>query len=55
MAVITPDRFDPMLRYVNVRVQQGVPIVDADENERDDIRKFELRAFLKWFVGDGVP
>src|SRR5207247_4350933 len=31
------------------------PIVDADWNELDDIRKFEIRAYLKWFVGDGVP
>ncbi|WP_432949926.1 DUF6519 domain-containing protein [Kribbella sp. CA-253562] len=55
MAIISPNKFDPLLGYVNVRLQQGVPIVDADVNELDDIRKFELRAFLKWFVGDGVP
>ncbi|QXJ21261.1 hypothetical protein AGRA3207_002098 [Actinomadura graeca] len=55
MAVISTDTFDPLRRYVRVRLQQGVPIVDADVNEREDIQKFELRAFLKWFVGDGVP
>src|SRR4029079_18135017 len=55
MGVITADRFDPIKAFVNGRLQQGVPIVDADVNELDDIRKFELRAFLKWFVGDGVP
>ncbi|MFL6120440.1 DUF6519 domain-containing protein [Actinophytocola sp.] len=55
MATMTPSSFDPLKRYVNVRLQQGVPIVDADMNELDDVRKFELRAFLKWFVGDGVP
>jgi hypothetical protein len=55
MAVITEDRFDPIKAYCNVRLQQGVPLVDADVNELDDIRKFEVRAFLKWFVGDGVP
>lgn len=55
MATMTPSSFDPLKRYVNVRLQQGVPIVDAEVNELDDIRKFELRAFLKWFVGDGVP
>jgi hypothetical protein len=55
MAVISDDTFDPLRRYVAVRLQQGVPIVDADWNELDDIRKFELRAFLKWFVGDGIP
>lgn len=55
MAVISPDTFDPLNRYVGVRLQQGVPIVDADENEREDIRQFELRAYLRWFVGDGIP
>jgi hypothetical protein len=47
MATMTPSTFDPLLRYVNVRLQQGVPLVDADLNELDDVRKFELRAFLK--------
>jgi Family of unknown function (DUF6519) len=55
MASITASTFDPLRRFVNVRLQQGVPIVDSDWNELDDVRKFELRAFLKWFVGDGVP
>ena len=55
MAVISNDTFNSLSRYVGVRLQQGVPIVDADWNELEDIRKFELRAFLKWFVGDGVP
>ncbi|XXY13196.1 DUF6519 domain-containing protein [Sorangium sp. So ce216] len=55
MAVITQDTFDPLKTRVSVRLQQGVPIVDADWNEADDIRRFELRAYLKWFVGDGVP
>jgi hypothetical protein len=55
MAVITPNTFDALHRYVSVRLQQGVPIVDADWNEKDDVRRFEVRAFLKWFVGNGVP
>lgn len=55
MAVITPDTFNPLRRYVSVRLQQGVPLVDADWNEQEDVRRFELRAYLKWFVGDGVP
>lgn len=55
MAVISPDTFNPLKRYVRVRLQQGVPIVDADWNELDDVRQFELRAYLKWFVGDGIP
>lgn len=55
MAVITADTFDPLRRYVGVRLQQGVPIVDADWNELDDAQRFERRAFLRWFIGDGVP
>ena len=55
MAVITPSTFDPLKTRCAVRLQQGVPIVDADWNELDDIRKFEMRAYLKWFVGDGIP
>jgi hypothetical protein len=55
MAIISPSTFDPLKQYVAVRLQQGVPIVDADWNEADDVRRFELRAYLKWFVGDGVP
>lgn len=47
--------FDRLKHYVGVRLQQGVPIVDEDWNELEDIRKEELRSFLKWFVGDGVP
>jgi hypothetical protein len=55
MAVITSSTFDPLKTRCNVRLQQGVPIVDADWNELDDIRKFEMRAYLKWFVGEGIP
>jgi hypothetical protein len=55
MAVITADTFNPLKQFVAVRLQQGVPLVDADWNELDDVRKFEVRAFLKWFMGDGVP
>jgi Family of unknown function (DUF6519) len=47
--------FDELKHYVSVRLQQGVPLVDADWNEKDDIRRHELQSFLKWFVGNGVP
>src|SRR5262247_928547 len=55
MAIISTSTFKPLEARCNVRLQQGVPIVDADWNELDDIRQFELRAYLKSFVGDGVP
>lgn len=47
--------FDRLKHYVGVRMQQGVPLLDADWNELEDIRRYEVQAFLKWFVGDGVP
>jgi hypothetical protein len=55
MGNFSRDTFDRLKHYVGVRLQQGVPLVDADWNEQDDIRKYELQAFLKWFVGNGVP
>ena len=47
--------FDELKHYVSTRLQMGVPIVDADWNEESDLRRYELRAFLRWFVGEGVP
>lgn len=55
MGNFSRDTFDRLKHYVGVRLQQGVPIVDADWNEMDDVRRYELRTFLAWFVGDGVP
>ena len=55
MGNFSRNTFDALKRYTAVRLQQGVPLVDADWNEKDDIRRYELRAFLKWFVGNGVP
>jgi hypothetical protein len=55
MGNFSRDTFDPLKRYVSVRLQQGVPLLDADWNEMEDIRRAELRTFLKWFIGDGVP
>src|SRR4051812_12209891 len=55
MAVISGNTFNALQRYVGVRLQQGVPLVDADWNAMEDTRRYELRAYLKWFVGDGVP
>lgn len=55
MGNFSRDTFDRLKHYVGVRLQQGVPIVDADWNELEDIRRYDLQAFLKWFVGNGVP
>jgi hypothetical protein len=55
MGNFSRDTFDTLKNYVSVRLQQGVPLVDADWNEMDDIRRYELRTFIKWFIGNGVP
>lgn len=41
--------------YVGVRLQQGVPILDADWNESEDLRRHELETVGSWLLGDGVP
>lgn len=41
--------------YVGVRLQQGIPLLDSDLNELDDIRRMELRTILRYFIGEGVP
>jgi hypothetical protein len=42
-------------QYVAVRLQQGVPVLDADFNEVDDIRRAELELILARAIGNGVP
>jgi hypothetical protein len=42
-------------RYVSVRLQQGVPILDADWNLLEDLRRRETETIATWFIGDGVP
>lgn len=41
--------------YVGVRLQQGVPLLDADWNELEDIRRTELELLIRDVIGDGVP
>jgi hypothetical protein len=55
MGNFSRDTYDRIKHYVGVRLQQGVPLVDADWNEQEDIKKYELQTFLRWFVGNGVP
>jgi hypothetical protein len=41
--------------YVAVRMQQGVPLLDADWNDADDIRRREIELLLRDVIGNGVP
>jgi hypothetical protein len=42
-------------QYVGVRMQQAVPILDADWNLLEDLRRREFETMGRWFIGDGVP
>ncbi|MBI1424582.1 MAG: hypothetical protein GC149_14140 [Gammaproteobacteria bacterium] len=41
--------------YVAVKMQQGVPLLDADWNDMDDIRRQEARLYLRHYLGNCVP
>jgi hypothetical protein len=45
------DTFDEHKRYIGIRLQQGVPLLDRDWNELEDIRRHQERLFLTQFVG----
>jgi len=49
------DTFDPNKRYIGIRLQQGVPLLDRDWNELEDIRRNEEQILRKWYIGDGTP
>jgi hypothetical protein len=42
MGNFSRNTFDPLKRYTAVRLQQGVPLVDADWNELQDVTRSEL-------------
>jgi hypothetical protein len=42
-------------RYVGLRIQQGVPVLDADLHLLDGLHRLELETIGKWVLGDGVP
>lgn len=41
MGNFSRDTFNPNKRYLGVRLQQGVPLVDADWNELNDVTRYE--------------
>jgi hypothetical protein len=47
--------FDPLKDYVAVRLQQGVPVLDADWNELNDVTRQELYDTFSLTFTDGVP
>jgi hypothetical protein len=49
------DTFDPAKSFIGIRLQQGVPLLDRDWNELEDIRRFLERSLRANYVGEGVP
>src|SRR3954447_25295815 len=49
------DTFDPAKGFIGVRLQQGVPLLDRDWNELEDIRRHVERTLREEYVGEGVP
>ena len=45
------DTFDPNNNYIGVRLQQGVPLLDRDWNELEDIRRYQEVSLRKHYLG----
>jgi hypothetical protein len=55
MGNFSRNTFDPLKNYVGVRLQQGVPVLDADWNELNDVTRQELYNTFSLTFTDGVP
>jgi hypothetical protein len=55
MGNFSRNTFDPLKNYVGVRLQQGVPVLDADWNELNDVTRQELYDTFNVTFTDGVP
>jgi hypothetical protein len=49
------DTFDPAKGYTGIRLQKGVPLLDRDWNELEDIRRYAEVMLRKHYIGNGVP
>jgi hypothetical protein len=54
MGNFSRNTFDPLKDYVAVRLQQGVPVLDADWNELNDVTRQELYDTFSLTFTDGV-
>lgn len=55
MGNFSRNTFDPSKTYVAVRLQQGVPLVDADWNELQDVTRNELYDGLGLLLASALP
>ena len=49
------DTFNPQESLIGVRLQQGVPLLDRDWNELEDVRRYQEVMLRKHYLGDGTP
>ncbi len=49
------DTFDASKQYIGIRLQQGVPLLDRDWNELEDIRRYFERMLRRHYIGQGIP
>jgi hypothetical protein len=49
------DTHNPAKHYIGTRLQQGVPLLDRDWNELEDIRRYYERMLRLAYIGNGVP
>lgn len=49
------DTYAPEKGYIGIRLQQGVPLLDRDWNELEDIRRYAEVMLRKFYIGNGVP
>jgi hypothetical protein len=49
------DSFDPGKGYTGIRLQKGVPLLDRDWNELEDIRRYAEVMLRKHYIGNGTP
>jgi hypothetical protein len=54
MGNFSRNTFDPQQNYVAVRLQQGVPVLDADWNELNDVTRQELYDTFSLTFTDGI-
>lgn len=54
MGNFSRNTFDPVKNYVAVRLQQGVPVLDADWNELNDVTRHELYDAFSLTFTDGI-
>ncbi len=49
------DTFNPKEGFIGTRLQQGVPLLDRDWNELEDIRRYQDVMLRKFYLGNGTP